>query len=578
MSTHYHPHGHPSDAAARARCFERYTSAAALLAAIRAAAAAAPASYCASWSDIADGAMVCPLPAGACVGVVGEGQRATFDHYPRPAVTFAYQVGSVRGSLTVAHTRDALDALHKRVHAKRRAFDGKVSRAPLPSPTVAALSAESLLREFAKGGEPGNALALADTMGEVFFGNGSGVPVLYALAERVNIGAHACIIGLQAHSGRWLVLHETSALSICGNKHGPADGVFRSAEAAREWCAAPSAEFMAALDERAPQAAPYSQEAAREAFAPDDAPIPDDAEAPADTVAVDAPAANDAQAPADPVDPAPAAPAAPIPAPADDAEAPPLRIVDVRAAVYRAAAWAIGAEFPVRVEFPGAPADDAAPVAYVAPEIAAAFGLPTAPAAPPQAPPAAQPAATPPTAQPIPRERSLSAPAADALPVLVQRAIARVDTGEDITGACAWTWHRAERALRERVDAWLVRNGHSLASLVGTGEYRFRLLVDMEHEARRTSVALLAPADRIELTIRERDCALTARGIAEFTSTDATPRNIERITQECDAMARAGRLVRLEFRGAPPAWDAPRRAPGRVTPDYATGPGASSRR
>jgi hypothetical protein len=71
-------------------------------------------------------------------------------------------------------------------------------------------------------------------------------------------------------------------------------------------------------------------------------------------------------------------------------------------------------------------------------------------------------------------------PHADRLPVLVTNAIERIHAGESLLSACAWEWQKADYSKRERVDAWLVRNGHSLRNLQASGETRFRCLVDME--------------------------------------------------------------------------------------------------
>jgi hypothetical protein len=87
-----------------------------------------------------------------------------------------------------------------------------------------------------------------------------------------------------------------------------------------------------------------------------------------------------------------------------------------------------------------------------------------------------------------PATQSVTAREPDALPALVRDALARMLRGESLESACAWVWSGAEYAKRERVDSWLVRNGHSLAQLVGgTGETRFRCLVDMEHSSARNA-------------------------------------------------------------------------------------------
>ncbi len=282
MSTHY---TRPDAGAARApfpivsRDVTRYRSAAEICAAINAAAADAP-----EFSD------ACYAPGAA--DWHGPTRGASFAH-------FLYCIDGARGSYSVSNTRENLLTLARKVNTIRAAFDGKPRRAPAAkrAPTSAPhVAARALLTD----GNARDAIQLAENSGAVFFGAAAiGAPgVPYMGCETVEFFGHSFTIGRAIKTGRFLVLHTSTALSVSGSAHR--DG-FKTHSAALDWIETESAcdawrdKSATALHGRSA----FDQTAARARYF-------DDETAPVDTIE---------PAPAETApDPAPIEPAAIVPA------------------------------------------------------------------------------------------------------------------------------------------------------------------------------------------------------------------------------------------------------------------------
>jgi len=222
MSTHY---TRPDCAEYRApfpivsRDIFRYRSAAEICAAITAAADGAP-----EFSD------ACYAPGAA--DWHGPTRGASFAH-------FLYCIDGARGSYSVSNTRENLLTLARKVSAIRAAFDGKPRRAPAAkrAPTSAPhVAARALLTD----GNARDAIQLAENSGAVFFGAAAiGAPgVPYMGCETVEFFSQSFTIGRAIKTGRFLVLHTKTALSVSGSAHR--DG-FKTHSAALDWIETESA-------------------------------------------------------------------------------------------------------------------------------------------------------------------------------------------------------------------------------------------------------------------------------------------------------------------------------------------------
>ena len=291
MSTHY---TRPDAGDARApfpivsHDVTRYRSAAEICAAINAAAADAP-----EFSD------ACYAPGAA--DWHGPTRGASFAH-------FLYCIDGARGSYSVSNTRENLLTLARKVNTIRAAFDGKPRRAPAAkrAPTSAPhVAARALLTDE----NARDAIQLAENSGAVFFGAAAvGAPgVPYMGCETVELFGHSFTIGRAIKTGRFLVLHTSTALSVSGSAHR--DG-FKTHSAAVDWIETESAcdawreKFLTALHGRSA----FDQTAARARYFEDET-------APVDTIEP-APVESD---------PAETAPDAPIEQPAPVEAWPPLQ-------------------------------------------------------------------------------------------------------------------------------------------------------------------------------------------------------------------------------------------------------------
>lgn len=349
MSTLYHAGAAAVPSAAAPG--QRYTSAAALCAAIRAAAELAPefdprAEFPERFgvdparrypftvpAMIEPGACIVMAPArgrGIVAEVVTDGpackwpKLAEAPEAPGPflpcpdnvRVSFHYAAGAARGCLTVANVRGALLALADRVHAQRGAFDGQVKRAPRPK-APSASAPHVTARAMLAAGDVAGALQVAETRGAVFFGHSNGArPILYMAAELCEAAGMRFAVARMVESGRFRVLHAPSTLSVDSVRAGaPDDRGFSSGAAALDWLetSAASEDWRAKLGAAAKRAAAYDQAAARAAFLASAA--PEFAAAAAELAGQAAPAA-----PAAPAEAAPAEPSAPMAAEAPAAE------------------------------------------------------------------------------------------------------------------------------------------------------------------------------------------------------------------------------------------------------------------
>lgn len=452
MSTTYTNRAHPDsgeltpDTAPTAR----YTSAADVVSAIRAAAADAP-----EWNHPDRW----PLP----LLIPGDAGPVEL-HGPRTnacRVTFAYAIDGARGSYSVEFHRGRLLALADKVHSIRAAFDGKVRGKPRVKAKPAG-SAVAAMREAWKDGHFSTVLGLLDTDGGVFFGHaGIGhAPRVFIKPEFVTLAGFPFVIARCLLTGKVSVSHAVSGLAISsamGKRFGARmPRTYSEARAqCEEWTAtAAENEYLPLLMQAAAKAQAYDQAQGRAYY------VERENAAQETRAADDVPTVQAAPASAPAADPAPVQAIA--------AECSPEEF-DATAAAFSAltpaqrgqTTWAATLA-RVRADrmasAPAAPAPglsgaDAAP----APADAPSYAFPDTPATHSR-----NPARIP-----------------DLLPVLVTNALERIAVGESLLSATAWEWARANYYTRERVDAWLVRNGHSLAQLVGTGETRFRCLVDM---------------------------------------------------------------------------------------------------
>ena len=498
MSTHY---TRPDAGAARApfpivsRDVTRYRSAAEICAAINAAAADAP-----EFSD------ACYAPGAA--DWHGPTRGASFAH-------FLYLIDGARGSYSVSNTRENLLTLARKVNTIRAAFDGKPRRAPAAkrAPTSAPhVAARALLTD----GNARDAIQLAENSGAVFFGAAAiGAPgVPYMGCETVEFFGQSFTIGRAIKTGRFLVLHTSTALSVSGSAHR--DG-FKTHSAAVDWIETESAcdawreKFLTALHGRSA----FDQTAARARYFEDET-------APVDTIEP-APVESD---------PAETAPDAPIEQPAPVEAWPPLQPMmrpadhiarlplfarlaieridadsDLRtgakldellrayAAQYREtcddytrqSAHAIASRRFWNFRPDDAPIAPAAivPAADPAPVCEPVESIQTAPDDIAQPEPAAVESAPDAPMDPAAVDRAPDpAPAARALPllpVLVSNALERIESGESLLSAAAWEWASANHYTRAFVDDWLIDQNHSVRHLIGSPEARFRALVDMVH-------------------------------------------------------------------------------------------------
>lgn len=302
----------------------RYRSAAEICAAINAAAADAP-----EFSD------ACYAPGAA--DWHGPTRGASFAH-------FLYCIDGARGSYSVSNTRENLLTLARKVNTIRAAFDGKPRRAPAAkrAPTSAPhVAARALMAD----GNARDAIQLAENSGAVFFGAAAiGAPgVPYMGCETVEFFGQSFTIGRAIKTGRFIVLHTSTALSVSGSAHR--DG-FTTHSAALDWIETESAcdawreKFHTALHGRSE----FDQYSARALYFADDAEPVESIQTAPDDIAQPEPAAVES-APDAPMDPA-AVDRAPDPAPA--ARALPLLPVLVSNALERiesgesllsAAAW-----------------------------------------------------------------------------------------------------------------------------------------------------------------------------------------------------------------------------------------------
>lgn len=290
MSTHY---TRPDCAEYRApfptvsRDVTRYRSAAEICAAINAAAADAP-----EFSD------ACYAPGAA--DWHGPTRGASFAH-------FLYCIDGARGSYSVSNTRENLLTLARKVNTIRAAFDGKPRRAPAAkrAPTSAPhVAARALMAD----GNARDAIQLAENSGAVFFGAAAigapGAPIPYMGCETVEFFGQSFTIGRAIKTGRFIVLHTSTALSVSGSAHR--DG-FKTHSAALDWIETESAcdawreKFLTALHGRSA----FDQTAARARYFEDET-------APVETIE---PAAVES-APDVPIE-QPAAPVIEQPAPVD---------------------------------------------------------------------------------------------------------------------------------------------------------------------------------------------------------------------------------------------------------------------
>jgi len=253
MSTHF---TRPDAGDARApfpivsRDVTRYRSAAEICAAINAAAADAP-----EFSD------ACYAPGAA--DWHGPTRGASFAH-------FLYCIDGARGSYSVSNTRENLLTLARKVNTIRAAFDGKPRRAPAAkrAPTSAPhVAARALMAD----GNARDAIQLAENSGAVFFGAAAiGAPgVPYMGCETVEFFGQSFTIGRAIKTGRFLVLHTSTALSVSGSAHR--DG-FKAHSAALDWIETESAcdawreKFLTALHGRSA----FDQTAARARYFEDE--------------------------------------------------------------------------------------------------------------------------------------------------------------------------------------------------------------------------------------------------------------------------------------------------------------------
>ena len=255
----------------------RYRSAAEICAAINAAAADAP-----EFSD------ACYAPGAA--DWHGPTRGASFAH-------FLYCIDGARGSYSVSNTRENLLTLARKVNTIRAAFDGKPRRAPAAkrAPTSAPhVAARALMAD----GNARDAIQLAENSGAVFFGAAAiGAPgVPYMGCETVEFFGHSFTIGRAIKTGRFLVLHTSTALSVSGSAHR--DG-FKTHSAALDWIETESAcdawreKFLTALHGRSA----FDQTAARARYFEDEtAPVETIEPAPVES----APAETAPDAPIDP--------------------------------------------------------------------------------------------------------------------------------------------------------------------------------------------------------------------------------------------------------------------------------------
>jgi hypothetical protein len=224
MSTHY---TRPDCAEYRApfpivsRDVSRYRSAAEICAAITAAADGAP-----EFSD------ACYAPGAA--DWHGPTRGASFAH-------FLYCIDGARGSYSVSNTRENLLTLARKVNTIRAAFDGKPRRAPAAkrAPTSAPhVAARALMAD----GNARDAIQLAENSGAVFFGAAAigapGAPIPYMGCETVEFFGQSFTIGRAIKTGRFFVLHTSTALSVSGSAHR--DG-FKTHSAALDWIETESA-------------------------------------------------------------------------------------------------------------------------------------------------------------------------------------------------------------------------------------------------------------------------------------------------------------------------------------------------